>query len=136
VLVLWDSCEIDKASNRGRGPEDQFAAVAPIVPLSVVGDEESRRDIVAGKRFSAFPLPGEAGNVLEADSFVDLRYIVPVQQSLLLSQRVGAVAPGTLEAFFAHLFAFLTRRRFQEDVHCPACGAAVGLDAVAPRSGA
>ncbi len=130
-VVVWHSCELDKFARKRQPPDKWFAGVAPIVPATALN--EADRPIVRGfDKFSMFPLPAAPDSGVHEESFVDLRYIVPMKQSLL-TQRVGTFSPEMLEAFCAHLFRFLTRRALATSATCPRCQHALGYDDFAPK---
>lgn len=107
VMVLWHDCQIDKFENQRRPPEKWFTAVAPVLPIPT-GD--AGQAIAAGTRRAFFPLPAYPAIGLNQPSYVDLRHVWPVKQSLL-TERKGALSNAAKQALYAHLFTFLTQRR-------------------------
>ncbi len=123
AMVLWHDCEIDKFEEKEKPKEDWFAAVAPVLPLSLIQQADQRERVVAGDRIQLFPLPPlEPVNL--PDSFVDLRHIWSVKQTLL-TDRVASLGDVGRNALYEHLFTFLTRNRIRETVLCPACLATI-----------
>lgn len=135
VVVVWESCQIDKFAELKRPEAEWFAAVAPVIPLASVSSEDARRAIVELRKFSAFPLPAGPGFGVSEESFIDLRFVQPVAQSILKKQRVGALSPDAVAALHAHYAWFLTRRKIIEDATCPNCGAQLPVDTIAPKTG-
>ncbi len=135
VVVVWESCQIDKFAELERPEAEWFAAVAPVIPLARVNSEEARRAIVEFRKFAAFPLPAGPDFGVPEESFIDLRFVQPVAQSILKKQRVGALAPDAVAALHAHYVWFLTRRRIVDDPTCPKCGTDLPVDAIAPKTG-
>lgn len=131
-VVVWHSCELDKFEVKGQAPEKWFAAVAPVLPTTALKAEE-RAALREFDRMALFPLPAAPVSGVPEESYLDLRYIVPVKQALLADRR-GTFSPEMLDAFYVHLFKFLTRRMIADAVPCPQCGITIDLDKFAPRS--
>jgi hypothetical protein len=130
-VVVWHSCELDKFASKRQSPDKWFAGVAPVISATMLN--EADRAIVRGfDKFSMFPLPAAPDGGVDEESFVDLRYIVPMKQSLL-AQRVGTFSPEMLDAFCAHVFRFLTRRALATSATCPRCQQTLGYDDFAPK---
>jgi hypothetical protein len=135
-VVLWHGCQIDKFKGK-KDPSKAFAGIAPVFVLEErVPNPTDRTAIVAGNHRSFFPLPPfQIGDVTVPETFVDLRYIWSVRQSLLLAegQRFASMGTELRMAMCEHLFTFFTRARFTDSVPCPNCqheiplGALVGL---------
>ena len=132
AMVLWHGCQIDKWLNQDatKAAPKAFAAVAPIITLDKFQPADRRADVLAGRHFSYFPIPSVdlcARHV--PDSYVDLRYIWSVKQSILTS-RVVAVTDTARLSLYEHLFTFFTRQRLDAAATCPQCGTAVTLQRV------
>lgn len=120
-FVIWEDCQIDKMKSQERDDERKwFVAVAPILPLTTIVQEEARAAIADGRKMAFFPLPALPAIELPA-SYVDLRLIWPVRQTML-SSRITTLTPFAKAAFYSHMFRFLTAREFALDATCPACG--------------
>lgn len=120
-MVIWEDCQIEKMMNQGQDERKWYVSVAPIRPLDLFDDDESRQTVRDGRRMAFFYLPAD-GDIPE--SFVDLRLMWPVKQSLL-AKRLTTLSADGRAALFGHLFTFLTARRFIGDSACPSCGAAL-----------
>lgn len=57
---------------------------------------------------------------MTSPSYVDLRHIWPVRQSLLKA-RLATLSDLARLALFDHLFSFLTRKRLRDSILCPSC---------------
>lgn len=125
-IVIWEDCEIDKMRNQQKEQHRWFVAVAPVVPLAVVSDEESRTAIRQGDRHAFFPLP--ALPALEIpESYVDLRLMWPVRQAMV-SERLVTLSRENRAALYGQLLRFLTGRNFAPEISCPACGVVIAAD--------
>jgi len=119
-MVLWHDCQIDKFKNQERPPEKWFAAIAPILPLKDF-DAESAGVVKEGRRRAFFFVPAFPDIGITEDSYVDLRHIWSLKQSLLID-RMGTLSPSARMDLYAHLFTFLTQRAYGRDVQCAHCG--------------
>jgi hypothetical protein len=126
AMVIWEDCQVDKMRSQHKDERKWFVAVAPVVPLTVVQEEEYRQAIRDGRRQAFFPLPSyEAVGLPE--SYVDLRLIWPVRQAMLQS-RVTTLSPEHRSALYGHLLTFLTGRTLAATVQCPACRQTIPSD--------
>jgi hypothetical protein len=130
AVVLWHGCQIDKFK-KSKDPSKAFAAIAPVFVLEDrVPRAEDRQSIINGMHRSYFPLPPfSIDDVTVPETFVDLRHIWPVRQSLLLaeSQRFASMGKQLRMALCEHLFTFFTRRKFLDSAPCPHCGGTIAL---------
>jgi len=117
-IVLWHDCELDKFMEQRRAEEKWFGAIAPVLPLARLSQDLWPR-IRNGERPPYFPLPANEGLDIP-DSFVDLRHVWSVKQSLMID-RVIALSEGSKASLQAHLFTFLTHLRPRESATCPHC---------------
>lgn len=128
-LVLWHGCQIDKFEELKKKPESWFAGVVPILEISNRLQPQDREAVESGTHRSFFYLPGNdeaSGNF--PDSFVDLRHIWPIKQSLL-TERVLTLREHVRLSLYNQLFTFLTRLRLNHAAPCPHCSNEVPLDA-------
>jgi hypothetical protein len=122
AMVLWHDCEIDKFKNQGRDPQKAYAAIAPIKPFHLL--PEAQHDAVRrGERLLYFHVPAFDDEGIP-ESFVDVRHVWSVKQSLLADRVVG-VSDHVKRGMLEHLFTFLTHTRLAATVHCPHCGGEV-----------
>lgn len=119
-MVLWHDCQIDKFENQQKPPDKWFAAVAPVIALQQT-DALAAQAVKEGRRRAFFYLPAFPAIGLAQESYVDLRHIWPMKQSLL-SDRKGTLAPTARTDLYSHLFSFLTQRQLGPDVTCTHCG--------------
>ncbi len=134
-LVLWHSCQIDKFEELKKRPESWFAGVVPILDISKRLQPQDRAAVEAGQHRSFFYLPGDdAAAGIFPDSFVDLRHIWPIKQSLL-SERVLTLAGHVRLGLYDQLFTFFTRYRLNPMAPCPHCSKEVPLTAFADDVG-
>lgn len=107
ALVLSDSCEMDKRG--GKVP----VLVAPVISLTVVGDEATRETIRNERRYAFFPVDALAEQI--DASYVDFRAISYVPRQVLDdSTRVASGDPLGIERLTAHLVGFFTRISLRE----------------------
>lgn len=118
-MVIWEDCQIDKMKNQGREERKWYVAVAPLIPLSDLPNEKDRTTIREGRRMAFFPVPATRD---VPESYVDLRLMWPVRQSLL-TERLAALSAEGRAALYGHIFTFLTAKRFILPSLCPKCGA-------------
>ena len=92
AMVLWPDCQLDKFMNQGRTEDRWFAGVAPVLPMDPRLPPDTRQSVRDHLRKMYFYVP--ANDALEIpESFVDLRHIWPVKQSVL-TNRVGNCLAG------------------------------------------
>ena len=133
VMVLWHDCQIDKFENQGRAPEKWFTAVAPVLPIPTGTGGQAIAD---GLRRAFFPLPAYPAIGLDQPSYVDLRHVWPIKQSVLtLDHRVGTLSGPARQALYSHLFTFLTQRRMSTNLRCSSCGAGFAPEEAFPTLG-
>jgi hypothetical protein len=133
VMVLWHGCQIDKSLNQGGATRaaKAFAAIAPVIELDRFQPAERRIEVRNAQHFSYFPIPALDGSSRPvAESYVDLRHIWSVRQSILI-ERVTSVSDGARLSLYEHLFTFFTRLRLDVEATCPTCGTSVALHSVA-----
>jgi hypothetical protein len=119
-MVLWHDCELDKFMEQGRSEEKWFGAIAPVVALTDTFPEEHLRKAVReGQRRPYFPLPANEGLEIP-ESYVDLRHIWSVKQSILADRMISLNEPSRA-ALYGHLFTFLTHLAPRDDAICPHC---------------
>jgi hypothetical protein len=118
-VVLWHDCEIDKFEEQGRSEDQWYAAIAPVVQGEGI-PPEIWRGIEAGERLQVFFLPQAQHAGIASPSYVDLRLIWSVNQSLL-GNRVATLSGTAQRSLYDHLFSFLTHRRLRDAVICPSC---------------
>jgi hypothetical protein len=123
VMVLWPDCQLDKFKNQGRSEEKWFAGVAPVVPMEPRLPPAVQQQIRDGLRrmYSLVPANEPVG---VPESYVDLRHIWSVKQSMLID-RVAALSVGARAALAERLYAFFTYQRPRASPRCPECGALV-----------
>lgn len=129
AMVLWHGCQIDKFLNKGQPTDKAYAAVAPVLRLSRIGQESTREAVRAGRHRAFFPLPAfdPDGNG-PSEFYVDLRLIWSVKQALLLERRRGALTPDATYALYGHLFFFLTGLDVANSyIACPTCATSIKL---------
>ena len=127
AMVMWHDCQIDKFENQGKPAEKWFTSVAPVLPCPATEWE----NVFAGRRRAFFPVPRfDEGGITE-NSYVDLRHMWPLKQSLL-GERVITLSERAREALYAQLFSFLTQRALRESVNCPSCGSALAVRDLTP----
>jgi hypothetical protein len=127
-IVIWEDCQIDKMRNQQQDERKWFVAVAPVVPMSIVQSEDHRQAIRDLRRRAFFPLPALPALAVP-ESYVDLRLMWPVRQSML-TDRVTTLSPESRSALYGHLLRFLTGRTLIADVTCPSCQAVISSDAI------
>lgn len=120
VMVVWPDCQIDKFQNQNR-PEDRwFAGVAPVLPLTPTLPPDVQQQVRDGlRRMYSWVPPNEPLGIPE--SYVDLRHIWSVKQSLL-TERAAGLSVDARAALVERLYAFLTYMRPKASVQCPHCG--------------
>lgn len=127
-VVVWHGCQIDKWKHKkaGRDRSDKaFVGIAPVIPISELPSGH-RQDVLDGHSHAMFPLPGfSVGERAIPDSYVDLRHIWPLKQSIA-TDRLVMLSDLARESMYLHLFTFLTRATFEAPT-CPRCGTAVAL---------
>jgi hypothetical protein len=119
-MVLWHDCQLDKFENQNKPPDKWFAAIAPVIPLQQ-SDAAAAQAVREGRRRAFFFLPAYPAIGLAKDSYVDLRYIWPMKQSLLVDRK-GTLTQTARSDLYSHLFSFLTQRQLGSDVTCAHCG--------------
>jgi hypothetical protein len=126
-MVICHDCQIDKFENQGKLPDKWFASVAPVVPCPAT----EWSNVVARRRRAFFPVPSfEAVGIVD-NSYVDLRYLWPLKQSLL-GERVITLSQTAREVLYAHLFSFLTQRALRDSAKCPSCGSEISVRDLTP----
>ena len=133
AMVLWHGCQLDKWKNRdGNGEQiDQsvkaFTAIAPVFSLDHFQPAERRGEVSAQQHYSYFPLPPFTVDTRQVpESYVDLRHIWPVRQTIL-TDRLTSISDSARSSLCAHLFTFFTRCRLDINPTCPSCGTEVPL---------
>jgi hypothetical protein len=119
-MVVWHDCQIDKFESQGKPATKWFAAIAPVVPLQEA-DAAAAEAVRAGRRRAFFYLPAFTQIGIEKDSYVDLRHVWSLRQSLLVDRR-GTLSPNARMALYAQLFTFLTQRSYESEIQCVHCG--------------
>jgi hypothetical protein len=120
-IVLWPDCQIDKPKNQGKPEKKWLAAIAPVIPLTTLS-VDLHFTVRSLNRAQWFPLPANPPDLPE--SYVDLRYIWPVQYALL-SDRIITLSQAARQAFSHHRFWFDTEVRVRDEVECPHCNKAI-----------
>lgn len=134
AIVLWADCQIDKFLNQGRPVEKWFAGVAPIFSARRLGSERQRENLFAGKKKAFFPLHAYPEAGVSDDSYVDLRQIWSVSQTLLTNRRATLSVRGR-DALYDHLLLFLTDRQLSDKFECPKCGESSPASALLSQHG-
>jgi hypothetical protein len=116
-IVVWPDCQIDKPRNQGKPERKWLAAVAPVLPLTTI-EADLHSAVRSFNRAQWFPLPENPPDLKE--SYVDLRYIWPVQYALL-SDRIITLSQAARQALSLHRFWFDTEVRVHGEVECPHC---------------
>ena len=124
AMVLWHGCEIDKFKEQGRPEERWYAAVAPVLPLDK-HEMAFRNGVAAGERAPYFFVPANDPLGIPV-SYVDLRNIWSVKQSLLVD-RIATLSDPGLHSLYSHLFGFLTAMTLASSTACPHCSKPVSL---------
>jgi hypothetical protein len=136
AMVMWEDCQIEQIKNRQMekrkinsdekvDPSKWFAAVAPLI--SEVGwPPDVQAGIARFEYHRYYPVPArpDIAAMAEGPFHVDLRYIWPVKQSLLV-HRLASLSEVAREGLRRQLFLFLSQRRIIDPVICPSCGTRV-----------
>ncbi len=133
AMVLWADCQVDKFKNQGKPSDKWYAGIAPILPARKITSSLARSRMLEGRKKAFFPLFAfpEAG--IPEDSYVDLRQIWSVSQSILTARR-ATLSVRARDALYEHLFLFLTDRAIADTVHCPRCAATIPARDLIPRT--
>ena len=104
VLVLSESCEIDKAN--GTTP----ILVAPVIPMTTIQDAAMREYVAAGRRYAFMPLDALSG--LLGESYADLRRTCHIRREFAndahLAKKLSMTDRG-IERLKAQIVGFYTR---------------------------
>ncbi len=120
-IVVWPDCQIDKPKNQGKPEKKWLAAVAPVLPLTKLS-VDLHAAVRSLNRAPWFHLPANPPDLPE--SYVDLRYIWPVQYALL-SDRIITLSQAARQSFTLHRFWFDTEVKVRAEVDCPHCQKAI-----------
>ena len=109
AIVITEDCEIDKKDGAAH------IAVAPVFPLTLVQDPETRDVVRAGRRYPFLPLDA-IPNVID-ESYADLRFITFANRKLIdaASRRVSMTPVGVLK-LQRQIVAFYTRIEMKDIV--------------------
>lgn len=128
AMVLWPDCQLEKFENQKR-PEDRwFAGVAPVLPMDPRLPPDVRPSVRDQRRRMYFYVPSNEPLGIP-ESFVDLRHIWSVKQSIL-TNRVATLSLPARSALYQQLFTFLTYLKPKTSARCPECAAEFPLSAV------
>jgi hypothetical protein len=116
-IVVWPDCQIDKGKNQGSPETKWYAAVAPVIPISML-DPRLHEKVRNFDRAQYFPLP--VLDDLLPESYIDLRHIWPVRYSLL-KNRITTLTHAARQIFLRHRFWFDTGARINDTIECPHC---------------
>jgi hypothetical protein len=116
-IVVWPDCQIDKSKNQDRPVQEWKAAVAPVVPLTVL-EPNLHENVRTFNRAQWFPLPANPPDLPE--SYVDLRLIWAVRYALL-AERIMTLSERARQAFSLHRFWFDTEVKVRAELDCPHC---------------
>jgi len=132
AMVLWHDCQIDKFKEQGKPVEKWLTAIAPIVPMTANSDPALVASVREGRRRAFFHLPEFTDQRLP-ESYVDLRYILSVKQTLL-TERITTLSTESREDLYRTLFQFLTARRIVAESVCPHCSSPIDLSVFMTRA--
>ena len=102
AIVLSHDCEIEK--------DDNIRTLAMIRPMTDLGSEDDRNDVIGWKNYSAFPLDVQIEEPGLEPSFVDFRRITTMRPAVLeSSKRHASVSDDLKKALAQRFFLYLNR---------------------------
>ena len=120
-ILLTRGCDIDHGRIR---------QLAWIRPLSVVGDAKAQAAVIDGKHLSMSYLPEAriGDSLLFADSFIDFRYLMTLDQDLFsLLTRVISLTRSTLANLYYDWMLHTIGRDVPETIACSTCDTPVDV---------